>query len=211
MSTNLITFLRKLLIAENNKNDITFYQSLFSSRNFRVLIATDSKESLRKYRAEMENAVAATISKKQIREKKEKKGLKSKDHFFVFSSPVVMPFDAVMLNHRVSDTDGIHVAKEILSINPHQRIVFVSESTKYTTELQNEFKEKVDVIQKPFYPEALIELLESAELYRALKDLGVNVQKIREANLYHFQLFDLLAACREILRENHGREKKDNG
>jgi CheY-like chemotaxis protein len=209
----LIAFLRKLLIAENNKNDITFYQCLFSNHGYRVLIATDSEESLKKYKAEMVKAAAVSeMQKRRRREGQKKRGLLSRDHFFFPSSPVVMPFDAVMLNHRVSDTDGIHVAKDILSFNPHQRVVFVSESVKYTTEVQNEFKGKVvDVMQKPFYPEALIELLGSAKLYQALKDLGVNIKKIREANLYHFQLLDLLSACRDILRENGGNQENYNG
>lgn len=182
-----------------------FYESIFSRHNYRVLIATDSKESLKKYKSAMEEMLltAATSSSKtkagdegqQGEEEEGEGGGQERTRrierlisfpFFAPMPSVVMPFDAVMLNHRVSDTDGIQAAKEILSVNPRQRVVFVSESVKYTAELQNEFRGKVDVIQKPFVAEALLELLESAEIYKALGDLGINVQKLQEYKLYHF-------------------------
>ncbi|HVX02416.1 MAG TPA: hypothetical protein VHA09_04615, partial [Nitrososphaera sp.] len=149
-------------------------------------------------------------------EEEGQEGLRRIEHLvsFPFLVPlpsVVMPFDAVMLNHRVSDTDGIQVAKEILSVNPRQRVVFISESVRYTAELQNEFEGAVDVIQKPFVAEALLELIESTEIYKALGDLGVNVQKLKEYKLYHFQLFDFLATCMRIMKSHYEKEGRRRG
>lgn len=146
------------------------------------MIVTDAKECLNKYKSELEQAIVASRGKKGQ-----------------FS--IAMPFDAVVLNHRVSDTDGIQVAKEILLLHPAQRVVFISESAIFTAELQNEFGKTVDITQKPLVPEALIELLENSEIYHALEKMGVNVQKLREGNLHHFQLSDLLARCISILED----------
>lgn len=215
--------MKKLLIAENNRDNITFYESLFSRHNYRVLIATDSRESLKKYKSAMEEALLSAATAFKTEMSGETKGEEEWEEWerrrrlerlmslpFSARLHIAMPFDAVLLNHRVSDTDGISVAKEILSVNPRQRVVFVSESVKYTAELQNEFNGAVDVIQKPFVAEALMELLESAEIYRALGDLGVNVRKLKEYKLYHFQLFVLLAACMKIMKSHDESEGSNN-
>ena len=38
----------------------------------------------------------------------------------------VQPYDAVILDYKMPDRNGLEVAKEILAINSHQRIIFVS-------------------------------------------------------------------------------------
>jgi DNA-binding LytR/AlgR family response regulator len=143
-------------------------------------------ESLEKYKSELEQACAVAANEDS-------------------STVRILPFDAVILNHTVSyREDGLQAAKEILLANPHQRIVFVSDSVQYTVELQNELYDRVEIIQKPFEPEALVELLESTEVYRALGSLGLNVQKLKECNLNHSQLLELLDACMTLLEEKTG-------
>ena len=44
----------------------------------------------------------------------------------------IQPFDAVILDYKMQDMDGIEVAKEILEINPQQRIIFASAYIKET-------------------------------------------------------------------------------
>ncbi|MEO9364296.1 MAG: response regulator [Nitrososphaera sp.] len=181
--------MKKMLIAENNSNDLSFYESALQKSDYCVTIATDAQDFLQRYKSELEHAVLAA---------------RGDGHS---SSSIALPFDAVVLNHRVSDSDGLQAAREVLSVNPHQRVVFVSGSAKYTEELRREFYSRVDIIQKPFQPQALIELLESAELYKTLGKLGVNVERIKECNLYHFQLLDLLAACLTLLEAENGNGK----
>ena len=36
------------------------------------------------------------------------------------------PFEAVILDYRMPQMNGMEVAKEILAVNPHQRIIFAS-------------------------------------------------------------------------------------
>lgn len=143
---------KKILIAENNPDDMAFYESALPKSGYGVTIAADARDFLDRYKSELERVVAAA---------------RDDD-----SSSIVLPFDAVVLNYRVSDGDGLQVAKEILLVNPRQRVIFVSGSVEHTDELHKEFYGKVDVIQKPFQPKAMVELLESAEVYNALGKLG---------------------------------------
>lgn len=179
--------MKTILIAENNKRDLRWYPDTLSKHDYHVLIAADAAESLKSYRSELEKNVAEAKRKED-------------------SSPSFpeQPFDAVILNHRISNRDGLQVASEILSVNPRQRIIFVSDSDEYTEELQKAFYGRVDIMQKPFAPEALIDVLESAEVYKALEKLGLNVKELKGYHLYHFQLLELLAACLALLEA--GRE-----
>ena len=36
------------------------------------------------------------------------------------------PFEAVILDYRMPQMNGMEVTKEILAVNPHQRIIFAS-------------------------------------------------------------------------------------
>ena len=42
------------------------------------------------------------------------------------------PFDVLLLDYKLPDINGMEVAKEILAVNPHQRIIFVSAYVKET-------------------------------------------------------------------------------
>jgi DNA-binding response OmpR family regulator len=42
----------------------------------------------------------------------------------------VQPYDAVILDYKMPDRNGIEIAKEIQAINSHQRIIFVSAFVK---------------------------------------------------------------------------------
>jgi len=181
---------RTILIAENNERDLRWYKAVLSKHNYQVLVATNAAESLEFYKSELakNNADAA-----------KSKGDSSSPPPLLSST-----IDVVLLNHRVSDRDGLQVAKEILSINPRQRIIFVSDSDEYTEELHREYYGKVDIMQKPFAPNALIEVLESNEVYKALEKLGLNIERVKECNLYHFQLLELLAACLTLLESRAG-------
>lgn len=181
--------MKKVLIAENNRSDLAACKSALVRANYDVLTASDASESREKYRSELEKSLTS----------RNREG----DSF-----ARILPFDAVILNHaNPHKEDGLQAAKEILSVSPRQRIVFVSDSAEYTRELQKEFYGRVEIIQMPFEQEALIELLESVQVYKALEDMGLNMQKLKECNLQHFQLLDLLDACRTLLEAQSGNGK----
>jgi CheY-like chemotaxis protein len=97
------------------------------------------------------------------------------------SSSPSSPFDAVVLDYRMPKKDGLEVAKEILALNPSQRIIFASAYVKETLrESVKELRQVVELMQKPFLPEALVDVVEDTEAYPELKKLFVNVSKMSE-------------------------------
>ncbi|MDQ3966954.1 MAG: response regulator [Thermoproteota archaeon] len=97
------------------------------------------------------------------------------------SSSSSSPFDAVVLDYRMPKKDGLEVAKEILALNPSQRIIFASAYVKETLrESVRELRQVVELMQKPFLPEALVDVIEDTEAYPELKKLFVNVRKMSE-------------------------------
>jgi CheY-like chemotaxis protein len=96
------------------------------------------------------------------------------------SSP---PYDAVVLDYRMPKKDGLQVAKEILAANPSQRIIFASAYVKETLrESVKELRQVVELMQKPFLPEALVDVVEDTEAYPELKKLFVNVRNMTESD-----------------------------
>ncbi len=60
--------------------------------------------------------------------------------------------------------DGLQVAKEILEINPNQRIIFASAYVRETLGASvKELKREIKAIQKPFSMSALIDTIEDKE------------------------------------------------
>jgi CheY-like chemotaxis protein len=96
------------------------------------------------------------------------------------SSP---PYDAVVLDYRMPKKDGLQVAKEILAANPSQRIIFASAYVKETLrESVKELRQVVELMQKPFLPEALVDVVEDSDAYPELKKLFANVRKMTESD-----------------------------
>jgi CheY-like chemotaxis protein len=50
--------------------------------------------------------------------------------YSIHSTANIQPFDIVILDHKMPRINGLDVAKEILTVYPHQRILFISAYTK---------------------------------------------------------------------------------
>ncbi len=71
--------------------------------------------------------------------------------------------------------NGLEVAKEIFAVNSHQRIVFASAYIKETFEYPiKQLKQVVEVIQKPFTIEDLVDRIEDKQVYTELEKLNVD-------------------------------------
>lgn len=106
------------------------------------------------------------------------------------------PFDAVVLDYQMPQKNGIEVAKEILTVNPHQRIIFASGYIQETfLNSIKQLKQITEIMQKPFSLQALIDTIEDKEIYSELERLNVDVAAIKELNPSHAQIksyFDVL-------------------
>jgi response regulator RpfG family c-di-GMP phosphodiesterase len=74
------------------------------------------------------------------------------------------PFDVVVLDYETPSKDGMEVAKEILQINPDQRIIFASAYViKTLKDSVKELSRVVELLQKPFTMEAFVSTVEDNE------------------------------------------------
>jgi DNA-binding NtrC family response regulator len=79
--------------------------------------------------------------------------------------------------------DGMEVAKEILTVNPVQRIIFASAYVKESIENSvKELKRVVELLQKPFEIQAFIDTIEDKQVYEELKKIMINIRTIDDSN-----------------------------
>ena len=92
-----------LLLMEDDSEIASLYSLVLQERGHKVTLAPTAEDCLKIY------------SKSLHRAQMKRNILKG-----------VQPYDAVILDYKMPDRNGIEVAKEILAVNSHQRIIFVS-------------------------------------------------------------------------------------
>jgi DNA-binding NtrC family response regulator len=163
----------KILIAEDESDISHTYRVALESRNHNVNIANDGISCLRIYREELANR-RLTSSDKSM-----KHNNRAQDSPALAASP----FDVVVLDYKMPGKDGMEVAKEILTINPEQRIIFASAYVKETLENSvKELKRVVELLQKPFEIQAFIDTIEDKQVYEELKKIMINIRAIDDNN-----------------------------
>jgi CheY-like chemotaxis protein len=117
------------------------------------------------------------------------------------------PYDVVILDYSMPSINGMDAAKEILTINSHQRVIFASAYVKETLERSvKELKQVVELIQKPFSLSELIDIIEDREIYEDLRTLNIDIELVKAANPTHEQILDLLERLKRI--QKHERLKR---
>jgi CheY-like chemotaxis protein len=157
-----------------------------------VDIAQDGEECINIYMTSLKNVVTHNTTNKDDDY--------SSNSSLLFSPPP--PYDAVVLDYRMPKKDGLEAAKEILALNPSQRVIFASAYVKETLrESIKELSQIVELMQKPFLPEALVEVIEDTEAYPELKKLFANVSKMAESDFENpspAQIKDILEGLKKI-------------
>jgi CheY-like chemotaxis protein len=169
----------RILIAEDEHDIALSYKSTLERNNHEVIIASNGEECLELYRNDS----------KQISES-------NSGNSSSFSST----FDAVILDYKMPKKDGIEVAKEILELNPNQRIIFASAYVKETLVYAvKNLKQVVELMQKPFDANALVDTVEDKGVYEDLKKLMVSVRQIKvDREPTQQQIRDLFESLRKI-------------
>jgi CheY-like chemotaxis protein len=164
-----------VLIAEDEYDIALLYRKALEKRNHHVTITYNGEDCLKTYNEEFQHMRFRTYSTGRT------------------------PFDVVILDHKMPHVSGIGVAEEILAINPHQRIIFISAYVKETLEDSiKKLKQVVELRQKPIALNALIDTIEDKETYEELENLNVDVDVVKAINPTHEQIIDLLDRLREI-------------
>ncbi|MGH9922520.1 MAG: response regulator [Nitrososphaerales archaeon] len=163
----------KILIAEDEPDIAMPYRIVLEKRNHQVMITDNGEACLEAYNDAL------------------RRGPKENG----------MPFDAVVLDYRMPKKDGMEVAKEILAVNPHQRIIFASAYVKDTlVDSVKQLKQVVELMQKPFELDALVDTVEDKEIYAGLEKLNVKVQQIKDLDPTHEQVRDLVEGLSKIMK-----------
>jgi len=72
-------------------------------------------------------------------------------------------YDVVILDYKLPVFDGLKVARQMLLSNPEQRIIFLSAfATEVLADAMEELNMVVEVLPKPFEPDALVEVVENS-------------------------------------------------
>ena len=107
-------------------------------------------------------------------------------------------FDAIILDYKMPDRNGLEVAKEILTINPHQRIILASAYLEQTLiDAIKELSVPIGVLEKPISNKRLVDTIEDTETYNELKKLNLDIEPFGRACLSH----ELLKKILDILRK----------
>jgi DNA-binding response OmpR family regulator len=119
--------LSQLLIMEDDREIASLYSRALADKGHKVTLARTAEMCLKIY--------SKTFHEVQMN--------KSVIHN-------VQSYDAVILDYRMPDRNGLEVAKEIITTNSHQRIIFVSAYVGDTfSNSVKKLKIPVEVLQKP--------------------------------------------------------------
>ena len=168
----------KVLIAEDEENIALQYKLALSSRKHDVRITRNGEDCLEEYYRELENH-------------------SSSQH--ILRSAIKPPFDAVVLDYRMPKKDGMEVAREILAIQPKQRIMFASAYVAETLkDSVRTLKQVVELLQKPFEISQFVDLLEDKDIWKDLEQLNVKVKELQNSNPSHAEILGLLEGLRKL-------------
>jgi CheY-like chemotaxis protein len=166
----------------------------------RILIAEDDGDTALTYKAALEKAGYEVIAvdngedcAKAYIEEFQKLKISKGEAPTNISTHWNQPFEAVILDYKMPQMNGMEVAKEILAVNPHQRIIFASSYVKETLEHSiKELKQVVELLQKPFPCSQLLETISDKQIYDRLRDYNLNIRVLKNAELTHEQLTEIL-------------------
>jgi CheY-like chemotaxis protein len=165
-----------VLIAEDERSMSDLYRIALESRGHRVLITFDGSECINAYKEALGRLEQA--GKKPSRYE---------------------PFDAVVLDYRMPRMDGLEAAKQIFSLNKEQRIIFASAFVKETLrDSVKHLEQVVELIQKPFEPKVLAQLIEDTSATKELQEINRMIGQFDPDKPNDEQISELLDVLKKI-------------
>jgi CheY-like chemotaxis protein len=172
-----------ILIAEDEPDIAALYKTVLEKRKHKATITTNGEDCLKAYH-----------------EIYQRHRFSLEQELYHQSGSNNTSFDVVILDCKMPQINGIEVAKEILAVNPHQRIIFASAYIKDTVvdSIKNLRQVTTESVQKPFEIKQLIDLIEDKMVYEELKKLDVDIDVIKAVNPTHEQVSDLLGRLQNV-------------
>lgn len=169
----------KILVAEDEPSISLQYKLVLEERGHQVSITNNGVDCLVVYTSAIGNSQFSSDRAKP--------------------SQRTSPFDVVILDYRMPKKDGLEAAKDILQLCPEQRIIFASAYVVETLrESAKTLHQIVELLQKPFGLDYLIEIVEDIGVYEQLARLNVKVRELKTQNLTLTELVDLLAGVKKL-------------
>jgi len=167
----------RILIAEDDIDVAESYKDALEARHHEVILAKNGEECLKIYSTELKG-------KQMELEKRQRAGT---------------VFDAVILDYMMPRKDGMQVAEEILAMSPKQRIIFASAYVEQTLDDSiKQLKQVVELMQKPFGADVLVNTIEDKEVYEGLKQIMMSMKQSKDTNPSPKQLSSMLDCLRKI-------------
>jgi CheY-like chemotaxis protein len=175
-----------ILIAEDESDIAVLYKTVLEKRKHKTTITTNGEDCLKAYHEVCQRKRLAT----------EQQLHPQYGHAFLSKD---LPFD-VVIDCKMPHINGIEVAKEILAVNPHQRIIFASAYIKDNVidSIKGFGQIMTESVQKPFEIKRLIDLVEDKIIYQELRKLNVDIDIIKALNPTHEELSDLIQRLRDV-------------
>jgi DNA-binding response OmpR family regulator len=163
-----------LLLMEDDPEISSLYVQLLKDRGHKVKLADTAEQCLKIY--------GTRLHRGQMRGK---------------SLRHVQPCDAVILDYKMPDRNGIEVAKEIQAINSHQRIIFVSAFVEEWFDSIKTLKSPVEFLQKPVSNKKLIDTIELTEVFEQLERLNIDTEAFKQARICHEVLNEIIVIVKK--------------
>jgi DNA-binding response OmpR family regulator len=168
----------KILVAEDEANIAMQYKAALEQKKHQVQLTYNGEQCLQSYYEELDRFSEEKAAGKTRRR---------------------APFDAVILDYRMPKKDGMEVAREILAIEPKQRVLFASAYVVDTLiESVKNLQQVVELLQKPFDLDEFVDLLEDKQIWAGLERLNVRVKEVKDLNPSHNEIRDLLEGLRKL-------------
>jgi CheY-like chemotaxis protein len=183
----------RILVADDERDIRRTYKAALEDRDHEVVVSEDGKQCLDIYKRELRRQVNYPNSNFHLSETTSSFPSSS-------SSPSHSAFDVVILDYKMPNLNGLEVAKEILILNPQQRIIFASAYVRETLEDSiKQLKQVVELVQKPFDISVLIDTIEDKEASKGLMNIMAKVRQIKdEDSPTPEQLRDIFEGLRKL-------------
>jgi CheY-like chemotaxis protein len=166
----------KVLVAEDDYSTADLYRRVLKGRGHDVTVVNRGEQCLKKYSEQLSI----------VRDTSPAHGHAS-------------PYDSVILDYKLPDINGLEVAKEILTLNPHQRIIILS---AYALEILSRASDwsniPMEVLEKPISNDVLIDTVEDAPIFDELKKFDLNIDVFKKGGFSHEQLRELADILKSV-------------